>query len=74
MAYFSNGSEGEILERQCDDCPLGGEGKACPVLGVHLFYNYDQIGNDDLRNAMNVLVDDKGVCQVRKELKGGDAK
>ena len=28
-------------------------------------YNYDQIGNDKLKAAMNLLVDDEGICQLR---------
>lgn len=68
MAYFANGTDGDYLEAQCEKCPLGQ--KACPVLHVQLLYNYDQVakGQEKLREAMNMLVDPKGICQVRKEL------
>lgn len=68
MAYFPNGAAGEVLDRQCEECPLG-EG-ACPVLGVQLLYNYDQLedGQEKLREAMSMLVNDEGVCEVRKQI------
>jgi len=66
-AYFSNGSEGEVLDNQCAECPVGSNPDApCSILAVQSCYNYKQIGNDDLREAMNMLVDDKGICQMRK--------
>jgi len=58
MAYFPNGSSGEVLDMQCADCPLGygwndpqqkklfdaePEGKPCPVVAVQMIYNYDQL-------------------------------
>ncbi len=55
MAYFVNGSEGETLDAQCADCPLGygwndpaqgrfefeidREPRPCPVALVQLVYN-----------------------------------
>jgi hypothetical protein len=85
MAYFANGTEGDILQMQCCDCPLGfgwndpRQGqlfeaeripKGCPVHAVQMLYNYDQVsaGQEKLRAAMNVLIDERGVCQVRKVL------
>ena len=72
MAYFPNGSSGEILDRQCEKCPLGrGEsGECCPVELVQLHYNYDQCddGQEKLREAMNILIDNRGICQVGKKL------
>ena len=71
MAYFANGSEGETLEVQCDDCPIMARGPEtlCPVMNVHLAFNYDQVGNNDLRDAMSMLVSDEThECQVRKLL------
>ncbi len=68
MAYFPNGSSGEVLDRQCADCPLG-DGP-CPVMLVQQVYNYDQLdeGQEKLREAMTILVDDEGTCHVRKQL------
>ncbi len=67
MAYFPNGDAGEYLESQCAICPLGKEGVACPVKLVQLMYNYDQLkaGQDKLREALTMLVNKKGDCQVR---------
>lgn len=75
MAYFPNGSSGEVLDDQCERCPLGDSGECCcPVLSIQLLYNYDQLndGQEKLRSAMSMLVDDKGVCQVNKQLKMKD--
>jgi hypothetical protein len=68
MAYFPNGSSGEVLDEQCFRCPLGE--KPCPVLCVQMRYNYDQLdaGQEKLRTALSVLVDDSGICQVRKQI------
>ena len=78
MAYFSNGSEGEALQSQCMDCPLGAgwngvkeELGPCPVALVQFEYNYEQCdkGQEKLRRAMNLLIDDKTRrCQVREQL------
>ena len=68
MAYFPNGCAGEVLDVQCADCPLG-EGP-CPVALVQMMFNYDQCSDDQakLRQAMSCLVDDEGMCQVRKQI------
>ena len=68
MAYFSNSSEGEILDAQCNDCPLGygwnnpdqlqffeREPRPCPVALVQLTYNYDQISPPDRKKASECL-------------------
>ena len=62
MAYFSNGSEGMILEEQCARCPLGE--KPCPITLVQLLYNYKQVGIPTLRDAMNHLINEQGQCQM----------
>ncbi len=63
MAYFANGSEGEILEEQCARCPYGE--RPCPIIHVQMMYNYDQVkpGNEKLREAMDRLVDERGQHQ-----------
>jgi hypothetical protein len=35
-----------------------------------MLYNYEQLkdGQEKLKEAMEILVDDKGVCQVRKKI------
>ena len=83
MAYFRNSSSGEVLEVQCADCPLGfgwndpyqkrlfdaeSIGNGCPVEFVQLMYNYDQVGIPKLKEAMTILINDAGTCQVRELL------
>lgn len=53
MVYFSNHSESGVLEAQCAECRLSSD-DACPVFGVQIHYNYDQIGNDKLKGAMEM--------------------
>jgi Fe-S-cluster-containing hydrogenase component 2 len=62
MAYFSNGTEGIVLDDQCSRCKLGD--KACPIYGVQMSYNYDAVNNDVATNILNELVDDDGNCQM----------
>jgi len=66
MAYFSNSSEGMILDEQCMECYLPDDAP-CPILLVQGLYNYDQMkaGNKKLREAMNILINDKGGCQMK---------
>jgi len=69
MAYFPNGTAGEVLDRQCQDCPLNPHGDdPCEVSTVHLLFNYDQVGvgHEKLRDALRFLVSDNGTCQVRR--------
>lgn len=72
MAYFANGTEGMILDEQCCNCfyimDTDKEPKSCPVHFVHLTYNSDQLkkGNEQLRAALNLLVNQNGECQVKK--------
>lgn len=68
MAYFSNSSEGAHLEEQCAKCPLGN--KCCPVYLMQLTYNYDQCSNEKLKEAMNLLINERGDCQMRPLLQG----
>jgi len=71
MAYFSNSSDGEKLYRQCEECfydmDTEQETHSCPVHAVHLMYNYDQCdrGQEKLRGALNILVNEHGECQVK---------
>ena len=55
MAYFSNGTEGIVLDAQCSVCPVGrNPDLPCPVLLVQLAYNYEQVGEgqEKLREAI----------------------
>ncbi len=68
MAYFSNGSEGEVLDEQCVKClPYD----PCPIALVQLEYNYTQCsaGQEKMRELMNCLVDEKGNCRMKRYVK-----
>lgn len=71
MAYFANGTEGLGLEEQCHNCIHGINAEIlCPVASVQLMYNYSQLdeGNKDLREAMNLLIDEQGSCLMRQTM------
>ena len=70
MAYFANGSEGEVLDEQCASCPMcddAGEFQ-CPIQLQHLLHNYDQCNNEKFVAAMNIGVNEQGECQLRPTL------
>ena len=67
MAYFSNSTEGDILDQQCDDCIVPDDAP-CPVLLAQIMYNYDQIENEKLEKCLNLLVNKAGECQMKKVL------
>lgn len=59
MAYFSNSTEGAILDEQCMNCKH--EDNQCPIATVHLLYNYDQVklekqGIPELRAVLDELI------------------
>lgn len=62
MAYFSNGTEGEAFDNQCNKCKYGEE--CCPIAGLQLAYNYDAVGNKLARTMLDELVKDNGECTV----------
>ena len=66
MVYFPNGTAGIILDEQCSECPVGED--CCPIYVVQQIYNYTQVENENLRAAMNILIDGKGKCQMREAL------
>jgi len=66
MAYFSNSSDGFVLDEQCSDCIHEDPEAGCPVALAHFLLNYDQVGNTDLTKCLNMLVDDKrGECKMK---------
>lgn len=67
MAYFSNGSEGEIFDNQCAECLHQDEETMCPIAFVQTHFNYDQLsdGQEKLREAVTMLVDEKGNCRMK---------
>jgi len=47
MAYFPNGTAGDMYrERYCDKCKHDKDDK-CPIWLAHLLHNYDECNNDD---------------------------
>lgn len=62
MAYFSNGSEGEVFDAQCDKCKYGMA--PCPVAAMQACWNYDQVGNEVARQIMDNFVKQDGTCTV----------
>ena len=87
MAYFSNGTEGELYNVQyCDHCIHGGD---CAVWDAHMWHNYDECNNnasildiliprDKTRNEKCRMFTDKNPdrCKETKDMfaqpKGGD--
>lgn len=63
MGYFSNGTEGMIYEEQyCQSCVHGDDDDGCPIMMVHLLWNYDQIDEDEKVEMLDTLIprsDDK---------------
>ena len=68
MAYFSNGSERDVLDEQCDDCHIANN-YPCPLLAIQEHYNYKQYekgkGFKYLRKAMNLLINKNQSCQMK---------
>ena len=56
-AYFSNSSEADDFDRDCEDCILG-KG-ACPIAFVQSFFNYDACNNPTATDILNHLVEQK---------------
>lgn len=71
MAYYSNSTEGEILDNQCSDCKFGD--KPCPIAAAQLIFNYDSVGNDIAEKILNTIVSDSKGCMMfisfKKDLK-----
>ena len=49
MGYFSNGTEGMLYEsKYCNKCAHGqGLDSSCPVLDLHLLFNYAEANDPD---------------------------
>ena len=67
MAYFSNGTEGMILDDQCSECLHADPDVGCPISLLQMNFNYEQnkTGNEKLEEAMNYLINKDGVCQMK---------
>lgn len=65
MAYFANSTEGETLDVQCDQCIHEDPDAGCPIALVQMEYCYSQIGNKLLEECLNMLINEKGICQMK---------
>ena len=69
MAYFANGTQGQIYEDQyCARCVHSldkdaNKGECCPVLMLHLLWNGDKIEDREL--ALDLFIPREGI--VNKE-------
>ncbi len=68
MAYFPNGTSGEILEVQCCECLHKDIDTTCPIYYVQSVFNYKQSENRDLEVCLGLMINDKGICQMKKIL------
>lgn len=54
MAYFPNGTSGEILREQyCDRCKWDKD-QSCPIWNAHMIHNYDECNND--KSILHMLI------------------
>jgi len=57
MAYFPNSTAGEIYEHHvCSLCQHYDEGM-CPLLSLHMLYNYDQLAAEEPGPTLKVVLD-----------------
>ena len=58
MGYFSNGTEGMIFEEQfCARCVHNKEDDICPVLDLHMNWNYEQFKDNDVSKTKKMALD-----------------
>lgn len=62
MAYFPNGSAGEVFDAQCGKCRYGDEG--CPIWLVQNEFNYEACNVPVARKILDALVKDDGTCAM----------
>ncbi|MDA8138001.1 MAG: hypothetical protein M0036_05035 [Desulfobacteraceae bacterium] len=65
MAYFSNSTEGAILDEQCDECLHADPDEACPLAFAQMNFNYAQCGNELAEKILNSLVNKDGKCLMK---------
>jgi hypothetical protein len=54
MAYFPNGTAGDVFrEHYCDRCKWDKD-QSCPIWAAHLMYNYDECNND--KSILHMLI------------------
>lgn len=61
MGYFPNGTSGLIFqEENCSSCANAEEDGYCAIWDAHVFYNYDQFKNEELKAVLDLLIRPKG--------------
>ena len=64
MAYFPNGSAGEVFAEQCGRCRYGDQ--PCPIWAVQYEHNYAACNNNVARTILDALVKNDGTCAMFK--------
>ena len=64
MAYFPNGTSGEVFQEQCGRCRYG-DGP-CPIYFVQHEFNYKACNNQIASEILTALVKDDGTCAMFK--------
>ena len=62
MAYFPNGTAGEVFDEQCARCRYGNN--PCPIWFVQHEYNYEACNNEVATKILDGLVKDNGTCSM----------
>jgi hypothetical protein len=62
MAYFPNGTSGEVFAEQCSRCRYG-QG-SCPIWNIQQEFNYKACNNKVASAIMDKLVLNDGTCMV----------
>lgn len=61
MGYFSNGEEGERYQAEyCERC-LHDVNQDCPILLIHLLFNYDQHRDENLKTVLDAFIPWDGI-------------
>jgi hypothetical protein len=61
MGYFSSGTEGMDYEaRYCERCAnfrkTDADVESCPILELHMMWNYDSCDDETKREALNAFI------------------
>lgn len=60
MAYFANKEDFDIFaEERCYICKFY---ERCPILDIHMVYNYEQLDDQRIREILSMLLDEKEGC------------
>ena len=58
MGYFSNGTQGDMYEEEyCSKCVNNDQEKGCPVIMLHMHWNYEQNRQDEVSKIKKFTLD-----------------